>query len=59
MNAKEATDLSVLVYSDLLGADDVARMLAKDADQGQKLRSRASAYDQLSRAYYKRLCTGE
>jgi len=48
-------DLSEKVYRIRLiqdsgkGADE--RMIQKDQDQGQKLRSRAAAYDPLTRAY--------
>jgi len=32
---------------------NVARMIEKDEDNGEKLRNRASAYDPLTRAYLK------
>jgi hypothetical protein len=56
-NAEKITDLSVAVYKIRLedatggGEGAVARMLEKDADDGKKLRGRASAYDPLSKAY--------
>ena len=50
-------DLSERVYRQLLEADNapgaVARMIAKDGDNGEKLRGRAVSYDRLSRAYLK------
>ncbi len=46
-------DLSEKVYRDQLGADDTARMIAKDADCGFKLRNRAASYDALTRSYLK------
>lgn len=33
------------------GEDEPARMIAKDKDNGEKLRNRASSYDPLTRAY--------
>lgn len=50
------TDISVAVYKVRLNQEhktNVARMLAKDADGGTKLRGRAAAYDPLTRAYLK------
>lgn len=48
-------DLSERVYRARLiqdsGAGADARMIEKDGDDGRKLRSRASAYDPLTRAY--------
>ena len=44
-------DISEAVYRDRLGADDTARMIAKDGDTGQKLRNRAGGYDSLTRTY--------
>lgn len=49
-------DLSEQVFRIRLEQDcegNVARMIAKDEDTGQKLRNRASAYDPLTRAYLK------
>jgi hypothetical protein len=44
-------DISEKVYRDQLGADDMARMIEKDKDAGQKLRNRAASYDSLTRSY--------
>lgn len=47
-------DISLHVYEQrmaLSGKDAVAKMVAKDGDGGVKLRSRASAYDDLTRCY--------
>lgn len=49
-------DLSVKVYRLRLEQDcpgNVARMIAKDEDGGEKLRNRAGAYDALTRCYLK------
>lgn len=50
-------ELSVRVYKLRLEADNgkgaVERMIAKDEDNGEKLASRAAAYDKLSRTYLK------
>jgi hypothetical protein len=49
-------DLSEQVYRTMLEADcagNVARMIAKDEDTGEKLRNRAGYYDRLTRAYLK------
>lgn len=49
-------DLSEKVYRLRLEQDssgNVARMIAKDEDGGEKLRSRAASYDPLTRAYLK------
>ena len=49
-------DISEKVYRIRLAADhhdNVERMIAKDGDNGEKLRSRASSYDALTRAYLK------
>jgi hypothetical protein len=49
-------DLSELAYRARLEQDspgNVARMIAKDEDGGEKLRSRAGSYDPLTRAYLK------
>jgi hypothetical protein len=54
MTKDEIRDLSVRVYKLRLEASSkgaVARMLAKDADGGEKLRGRAESYDPLTRAY--------
>lgn len=56
MTPDQIRDISVAVYKQRLedackGA--VERMLAKDADGGQKLRGRAASYDPLTRAYLK------
>ena len=44
-------DISEAVYRLRLGKDDTQRMLAKDNDDGAKLRERAESYDSLTRAY--------
>ena len=47
-------DISERVYRARLEQDspgNVARMIAKDEDGGEKLRNRASSYDPLTRAY--------
>jgi len=49
-------DISVRAYRLRLEQDcpgNVARMLERDADDGTKLRNRASAYDPLTRVYLK------
>jgi hypothetical protein len=47
-------NVSEAVYRIRLGGPkEVADMIANDKDQGQKLRSRAGAYDALTRAYLK------
>lgn len=49
-------DLSEKVYRLLLEADcegNVARMIARDEDDGKKLRNRAGYYDRLTRTYLK------
>lgn len=49
-------DISEKTYRLRLEQDspgNVERMIAKDEDQGQKLRNRAGAYDPLTRAYLK------
>ena len=49
-------DLSEQVYRVRLEQDcegNAARMIAKDEDNGEKLRNRAAAYDSLTRAYLK------
>lgn len=51
-------DISERVYRMRLEQDcdgNVERMIAKDEDQGQKLRNRAASYDPLTRAYLKTL----
>lgn len=50
---KTVRDLSEMIYRDQLGKDDVKRMIAKDEDQGEKLRARAGFYDPVSRAALK------
>lgn len=50
-------DISEKVYRDQLGDDDVARMIAKDKDNGEALRIRAGFYDTLTRSYLKFLTT--
>jgi hypothetical protein len=50
-NPEFIRDLSERVYRRQLGSDDTRRMIEKDKDNGEKLRNRAAAYDQLSRAY--------
>lgn len=49
-------DVSEQVYRMRLEQDchgNVERMIAKDEDNGEKLRNRAAAYDPLTRAYLK------
>lgn len=49
-------DVSEQAYRIRLEQDcpgNVARMIEKDEDEGQKLRGRAGAYDPLTRAYLK------
>ena len=49
-------NLSEAVYCAMLEQDcagNVARMIAKDEDGGEKLRNRAGYYDRLTRAYLK------
>lgn len=49
-------DLSEQVYRAMLETDcagNVARMITKDEDAGEKLRNRAGYYDRLTRAYLK------
>jgi hypothetical protein len=50
---EELRDISEKVYRELLGPSDVASMIEKDKDDGQKLRGRAAGYDRLTRAYLK------
>ena len=45
------SDISEAVYRLRLGADDVRRMIEKDGDNGEKLRSRSGSYDVLTRCY--------
>lgn len=55
-DAEHIRDLSEKVYRSLLEADcdgNVERMIAKDEDEGQKLRNRAGFYDRLTRTYLK------
>lgn len=47
--AEQIRDISEKVYRHRLGKDDVRRMIAKDGDNGEKLRSRCSHYDDLVR----------
>lgn len=48
------SDISEALYRIRLGGPkEVAGMIAKDKDQGQKLRGRAKAYDGLTRDYIK------
>lgn len=51
----EVRNLSEKVYRDLLERDNAAgaveRMIAKDGDNGEKLRNRAASYDRLTRAF--------
>lgn len=49
-------DISEKVYRLNLARDhesNVARMIEKDKDEGQKLRNRAAAYDSITRLYLK------
>lgn len=56
---EQIRDISEAVYCLRLedasggGKGAVERMIAKDGDDGEKLRNRAAAYDQLTRAYLK------
>ena len=50
-NPEYIRDISELVYRQQLGEEDVARMIEKDKDEGQKLRSRSASYDSLTRSY--------
>jgi hypothetical protein len=43
--------VSEAVYRERLGERDTASMLAKDGDNGERLRERAAAYDPLTRSY--------
>lgn len=48
------TDISEAVYRIRLGGPrEAADMVAKDKDQGQKLRGRSKAYDAMTRDYLK------
>lgn len=52
--AKRIRDISVAVYQRRLDQEchgNAERMLAKDNDNGAKMRGRAAAYDSLTRAY--------
>ena len=51
-------DISEAVYKDRLNGG-AERMIAQDGDAGKKLRSRAGAYDQLTRSYLKALSINE
>ena len=54
--SKEIRDISEAVYRIRLEQDckgNVERMIAKDEDNGEKLRNRAASYDALTRAYLK------
>ena len=51
MTKDEVRDISAAVYKMRLGPDDTRRMLAKDNDDGKKLRARAESYDALTRCY--------
>jgi hypothetical protein len=44
-------DISEAVYRNDLGPADVASMIDKDGDAGQKLRARAACYDTFTRTY--------
>lgn len=44
-------DISEKVYRLRLGAEDTASMIAKDKDNGEKLRARAVCFDTITRAY--------
>lgn len=51
-------DISEMVYRIRLEQDspgNVAKMIAKDEDEGEMLRNRAGQYDALTRAYLKAL----
>lgn len=55
MDAERIRDISDKVYRIRLGQRDTESMIAKDGDQGQKLRQRAGSYDVLTRAYLEAL----
>lgn len=44
-------DVSEAVYREQLGPKDVASMIEKDGDGGERLRARAGAYDALTKTY--------
>ena len=44
-------DISEAVYRSRLGPRDTASMIKDDKDNGERLRSRAAAYDSLTRIY--------
>ena len=47
VDPERVKDVAEAVYRDRLGECDAAAMVAKDKDQGQKLRARAQAYAPL------------
>lgn len=49
--AERVRDFSEAVYRERLGERDAASMIAKDGDNGERLRERAAAYDPVTRAY--------
>jgi hypothetical protein len=44
-------DISRHVYIQRLGAGEATKMVAKDKDDGVKLRKRAQVYDELTKCY--------
>ncbi len=56
-------DISIAVYKMRIVADSgegaVERIIAKDADDGSKLRERARSYDKLTRCYMRVLGEGK
>jgi hypothetical protein len=44
-------DISQHVYIQRLGTGEAAKMVAKDKDDGEKLRKRAQVYDELTKCY--------
>lgn len=48
---EQVRTISETVYRDRLGEADAAAMIAKDGDNGRKLRARSASYDALTRSY--------
>jgi len=59
MDAERIRDISEKVYRIRLGARDTQSMIAKDGDNGEKLRQRAGSYDVLTRAYLEAMASRE
>lgn len=47
LDGERIKDIAEAVYRDRLGERDVARMIAEDKDNGEKLRGRAQSYAPL------------